>query len=124
VPYKAATVGPLRAAAYEARMRFGRIMLQPMQASGESWHSARSGQALVLVRSYEADPGIAAATKRRTGGRACARRGAVAAADDAHPLRRRQRAQRSREVAVGGHRGPRGGDDRPRGGTLEHTGAV
>jgi sugar diacid utilization regulator len=50
------------AAAYEARMRFGRIMLQAMQASGEIWHSARAGQALVLVRSYEADPGIAAAT--------------------------------------------------------------
>jgi sugar diacid utilization regulator len=50
------------AAAYEARMRFGRIMLQTMQGSGDMWHSARAGQALVLVRSYEADPGIAAAT--------------------------------------------------------------
>ena len=50
------------AAAYEARTRFGRIMLQALQASGESWHSARAGQALVLVRSYDADPGIAAAT--------------------------------------------------------------
>jgi sugar diacid utilization regulator len=50
------------AAAYEARMRFGRIMLQAMQDSGEIWHSARAGQALVLVRSYEADPGIAVAT--------------------------------------------------------------
>lgn len=43
-------------------MRFGRIMPQAMQASGANWHSARSGQALVLVRSYEADPRIAAAT--------------------------------------------------------------
>jgi sugar diacid utilization regulator len=50
------------AAAYDARMRFGRIMLQAMQDSSESWHSARAGQALVLMRSYEADPGIAAAT--------------------------------------------------------------
>ncbi len=50
------------AAAYDARTRFGQIMLQALQSSGESWHSARAGQALVLVRSYDADPGIAAAT--------------------------------------------------------------
>jgi sugar diacid utilization regulator len=50
------------AAAYEARARFGRILLQAMQAGGDSWHSARAGQALLLLRSYDDDPGIAAAT--------------------------------------------------------------
>ncbi|MEA2221884.1 MAG: hypothetical protein QOH83_260 [Solirubrobacteraceae bacterium] len=50
------------AAAYDARVRFGRIVLQAMQAGGDTWHSARAGQALVLMRFYEADPGIAAAT--------------------------------------------------------------
>jgi sugar diacid utilization regulator len=50
------------AAAYEARVRFGRIVLQAMQAGGDRWHSARAGQALVLLRAYEDDPGIGAAT--------------------------------------------------------------
>jgi sugar diacid utilization regulator len=50
------------AAAYESRVRFGRIVLQAMQAGGDPWHSVRTGQALVLLRAFADDPGIAAAT--------------------------------------------------------------
>jgi sugar diacid utilization regulator len=49
-------------AAYEARLRLARTVLQAMQAGGEVWHSARAGQALVLLRAYENDPGVAAAS--------------------------------------------------------------
>ncbi|MEA2234269.1 MAG: hypothetical protein QOD83_4085 [Solirubrobacteraceae bacterium] len=50
-------------AVYEARVRFVRTVLQAMQAGGDIWHSARAGQALVLLRAYDDDPGVAAASR-------------------------------------------------------------
>jgi sugar diacid utilization regulator len=46
---------------YEARMRLSRIVLEAMQSRGGVWHSARSGQAHILLRTYDEDPGVAAA---------------------------------------------------------------
>ncbi|MEA2277541.1 MAG: hypothetical protein QOC78_2501 [Solirubrobacteraceae bacterium] len=47
-------------AAYEMRVRLARAALQAVRADGGTWHSARAGLALVLVRMYREDPGIAA----------------------------------------------------------------
>jgi sugar diacid utilization regulator len=49
-------------AAYEAGAQLARTMLQTMQAGGDVWHSARAGQAHVLLRTYDDDPGISAAS--------------------------------------------------------------
>jgi sugar diacid utilization regulator len=46
--------------AYEARVRLNRAALQAARAAGGIWHSARGGEALMLVRSYREDPGVAA----------------------------------------------------------------
>jgi sugar diacid utilization regulator len=54
-------------AVYEARLRFARAALQAARASGGTWHSARAGRALVLVRMDRDDPGVrTAATTART----------------------------------------------------------
>jgi sugar diacid utilization regulator len=45
----------------ELRMRLVRSLLGNVQADGASWHSARAGQALVLLRMFEEDPGVGAA---------------------------------------------------------------
>jgi sugar diacid utilization regulator len=49
-------------ASYEARVRLARVVLQAMQARGGVWHSARAGQAHVLLRTYADDPGVGAAS--------------------------------------------------------------
>jgi sugar diacid utilization regulator len=45
----------------ERRVRLARAALQTVQAADGSWHSARSGLALVLLRMYVDDPGLGAA---------------------------------------------------------------
>jgi sugar diacid utilization regulator len=49
-------------AGYETRMRLARLVLQAMQARGGVWHSARSGQAQLLLRTYDDDPGLGVAS--------------------------------------------------------------
>jgi sugar diacid utilization regulator len=46
---------------HERRVRLARTVLQTLQARGGSWHSARAGAALVLLRMYAEDPGLGAA---------------------------------------------------------------
>jgi sugar diacid utilization regulator len=48
-------------AAYDARVRFARAALRALQEHGGSWHSARLGPALVLIRMDDVDPGSGAA---------------------------------------------------------------
>lgn len=48
-------------AAYEERVRLGAATLQALRTAGGSWQEARSGDALLLIRSYESDPGPLAA---------------------------------------------------------------
>jgi sugar diacid utilization regulator len=47
-------------AAFESRQSVGKALIRAMRGSGGAWHGARSGTALVLVRTYGADPGAAA----------------------------------------------------------------
>lgn len=49
-------------AAYRTRLRLARIVREALQAGDGTWHSARAGQAHVLLRSYPDDPGIGAAS--------------------------------------------------------------
>jgi hypothetical protein len=46
---------------HEARLGLSRAALAALREDGGTWHSARSGAALVLVRMYREDPGIGAA---------------------------------------------------------------
>jgi hypothetical protein len=50
-------------AAYEERVRLAGVSLQHVEAAGGSWQAARSGDALLLIRSYESDPGPLAASE-------------------------------------------------------------
>jgi hypothetical protein len=47
-------------AAYESRLAGARTLMRVVRASGGTWHAARSGTAVVVVRMYSADPGAAA----------------------------------------------------------------
>lgn len=47
-------------AAYEARVGGARAALQAVRAGGGIWHSARAGLAVLLLRMYREDPGVAA----------------------------------------------------------------
>ncbi|MEA2148926.1 MAG: hypothetical protein QOD69_756 [Solirubrobacteraceae bacterium] len=47
---------------YETRIRLARTVLAAMQAGGGVWHSARAGLAHVLLRTYDEDPGVGAAS--------------------------------------------------------------
>jgi sugar diacid utilization regulator len=46
---------------YESRARLGAAAIQGARAAGGTWHEARVGEAFVLVRSYQEDPGGQAA---------------------------------------------------------------
>jgi sugar diacid utilization regulator len=46
-------------AAYENRIALGRSVLAGARAGGGVWHTARNGTALVLLRMYDEDPGVA-----------------------------------------------------------------
>jgi sugar diacid utilization regulator len=48
-------------AAYEARVHVARSALQSAREGGGSWDSARTGTAILLLRTYRQDPGVAAA---------------------------------------------------------------
>jgi sugar diacid utilization regulator len=48
-------------AAYEARVHVARSALQAAREGGGSWDSARTGTAILLLRTYRQDPGVAAA---------------------------------------------------------------
>jgi sugar diacid utilization regulator len=48
-------------AAYEARLHIARWALQAAREGGGSWDSARTGTAIVLLRTYRQDPGVGAA---------------------------------------------------------------
>jgi sugar diacid utilization regulator len=50
-------------AAFESRAGVARALMGAMRRSGATWHSARSGPAVVLVRTYGADPGAAASAE-------------------------------------------------------------
>jgi sugar diacid utilization regulator len=61
-------------AVYESRLRFARAALLAVRATGGTWHSARAGRAVVLVRMDRDDPGVrTAATTARTMDEALAR---------------------------------------------------
>jgi sugar diacid utilization regulator len=47
-------------AAFESRLNVAKALMRAVQGSGGTWHGARSGTAVVLVRMYSADPGAAA----------------------------------------------------------------
>jgi sugar diacid utilization regulator len=47
--------------AHETRTTVGRAVLQGLRGTGGSWHTARIGPALLLLRMYPEDPGVAAA---------------------------------------------------------------
>jgi sugar diacid utilization regulator len=47
-------------AAFESRLAAARALMRAVRGSGGTWHGARSGTAVVLVRMYSADPGAAA----------------------------------------------------------------
>jgi sugar diacid utilization regulator len=49
-------------AAFESRLGVARALMRGVRGSGGTWHGARSGMALVLVRMYGTDPGAAAST--------------------------------------------------------------
>jgi sugar diacid utilization regulator len=46
--------------AYAARSEFGRSMLSGARIDGGTWHTARAGAAILLLRSYPQDPGVGA----------------------------------------------------------------
>jgi hypothetical protein len=48
-------------AAYQTRLRLARAALQAVRTTGGIWHGARAGTALLLLRMYPDDPGVAAA---------------------------------------------------------------
>ena len=48
-------------AAYDARVHVAHSALQAAREAGGSWHSARTGTAILLLRTYRQDPGVAAA---------------------------------------------------------------
>jgi sugar diacid utilization regulator len=48
-------------AAYDARVHVARSALQAAREAGGSWDSARTGTAILLLRTYRQDPGVAAA---------------------------------------------------------------
>jgi sugar diacid utilization regulator len=48
-------------AGYEARVHVARSALQAARKGGGSWDSARTGTAILLLRTYRQDPGVAAA---------------------------------------------------------------
>ena len=48
-------------ATYEARVHVARSALQAAREGGGSWDSARTGTAILLLRTYRHDPGVAAA---------------------------------------------------------------
>jgi len=48
-------------AAYEARVRLGAAALHAVMATRGTWHQARAGEALVLIKTYAQDPGTTAA---------------------------------------------------------------
>jgi sugar diacid utilization regulator len=50
-------------AAFESRLAGARALMRVVRASGGTWYAARTGTALVLVRTYNADPGAAAAVE-------------------------------------------------------------
>jgi hypothetical protein len=50
-------------AAYEERVRLAGVSFQQVAAAGGSWQAARSDDALLLIRSYESDPGPLAASE-------------------------------------------------------------
>jgi sugar diacid utilization regulator len=50
-------------AAFEVRLGVVRDLMRALRASGGTWHSARSGMAVLLVRMYGEDPGVAASAK-------------------------------------------------------------
>jgi sugar diacid utilization regulator len=50
-------------AAHQDRHRLARAALEAVRADGGTWHSARAGGALLLVRMYAQDPGLAAAAE-------------------------------------------------------------
>jgi sugar diacid utilization regulator len=49
-------------AGYQARLELARALLRAVGSTGGTWHTARAGQALILVRSERDDPGIGAAS--------------------------------------------------------------
>jgi sugar diacid utilization regulator len=50
-------------AAFESRLGVARALMRALRGSGGTWHGARSGMAVVLVRMYGADPGAAASAE-------------------------------------------------------------
>jgi sugar diacid utilization regulator len=50
-------------AAFESRLGVARALMHAVRGSGGTWHGARSGTAVVLVRMYDADPGAAASAE-------------------------------------------------------------
>jgi sugar diacid utilization regulator len=53
-------------AAFESRLSVARALMRAVRGSGGTWHGARSGTAVVLVRMYSADPGAAASAEVAT----------------------------------------------------------
>jgi sugar diacid utilization regulator len=49
--------------AFESRLGVARSMMRAVRGAGGTWHAARSGMALVLVRTYGTDPGGAASAE-------------------------------------------------------------
>jgi sugar diacid utilization regulator len=45
---------------FESRLGVARALMRSVRSSGGTWHSARSGMALILVRMYATDPGASA----------------------------------------------------------------
>jgi sugar diacid utilization regulator len=50
-------------AAYESRLAAHRTLIRVVRASGGTWNTARAGMAVILVRTYTADPGTAASVE-------------------------------------------------------------
>jgi sugar diacid utilization regulator len=50
-------------AAFESRLGVARVLMRAVRGSGGKWHSARSGMAVMLVRTYGTDPGAAASAE-------------------------------------------------------------
>jgi sugar diacid utilization regulator len=50
-------------AAFESRLGVARALMRAVRGSGGTWHGARSGTAVVLVRMYGEDPGAAASAE-------------------------------------------------------------
>jgi sugar diacid utilization regulator len=61
--FESLTDGPAEdeIAVHERRVRLVRGALQTVQEDGGSWHSARAGLAVVLLRMYDEDPGVVVA---------------------------------------------------------------